>query len=98
VANNFVKKTLDVLLDAVKVELKISFVAGEIKFPVSDLAKQWWESKQRQSDLEAAIQRAEQKFIANYPDKKLVKILHGFPLYSEEDFKQIVAGLLTYVD
>lgn len=97
-ANDIARKTVDKFLEAVKLELKIPLVVGEIKFPVSDLAKQWWESKKRESDLEDAIQRSEQSFIAAYPDIKLAQILHDFPLYSEEDFKQVVAGLLTHLD
>jgi hypothetical protein len=97
-ANDPARKTLDKLFEVVQFNLKIPLVVAEINFPVSDLAKNWWESKKRDSDLEEAIQHAEQKFIAAYPDNKLAQILHDFPLYSEEEFKQVVAGLLTHLD
>ena len=96
--NDSAKKTLDTLFEVVQVNLKVPLGVARINFPVSDLAKNWWESKKRESDLEDAIQRAEQKFIAAYPDKKITQILHDFPLYSDEDNRKVIADLLTHLD
>ena len=54
-ANDSARKTLDKLFEVVQVNLKIPLGVAEINFPVSDLAKNWWESKKRESDLEDAI-------------------------------------------
>ena len=96
--NNSANKMLDKLFEVVQFNLKIPLVVAEINFPVSDLAKKWWESKKRQSDLEDAIQRAEQKFIAAHLDKKVAQILHDFPLYSDEEYRKVIADLLTHLD
>jgi len=94
---NFVQKTLDKLLEVVEVEFKIPLGFAEIKFPVTAHAKKWWKNKKSKLEVEKAIQRAEENFIAAHPSQKVAQMLHELPLYSEEEFKQVIAGLLTHL-
>ena len=95
---NFVRKTLDVLLEIVEVEFKVSLGFAEIKLPVTAHAKKWWGNKKNSLDIEKAIRRAEEKFEANYKNQRVAQMLHEFPLYSEEEFRKVVTGLLTHLD
>jgi hypothetical protein len=95
---NFVAKTLDTLLEVVEVEFKIPLGFAEIKFPVTAHAKEWWKNKKSQAEVEEAIQRAEESFVAAHPNEKLAQILHDFPLYAESDYKQVIFELLKHLE
>jgi len=94
---NFVQKTLSTLLEIVEVEFKIPLGFAEIKFPVTAHAKKWWKNKKSRLEVEKAIQRAEESFITAHPNQKVAQMLHELPLYSEEEFKDVIAGLLTHL-
>ena len=79
-AENFVQKTLDILLNVVEVELKIPLGFAEIKLPVTAHAKKWWKNKKSRLEVEHAIRRAEEKFVAAHPESKVAQILHDFPV------------------
>lgn len=97
-AENFVQRTLDTLLEVVEVEFKIPLGFAEIKLPVTDHVKKWWEDKKSRLEVEEAIRRAEEKFIAANPADRLAQILHDFPLYAEEDYRVVVFELLTHLE
>jgi len=92
---NFVHKTLDKLLEVIEVELKLPLGIAEVKMSPTAIAKEWRENQKKRSELESAIQRAEEKFTADHKDKKVAQMLHELPLHSEGEFKQVIAGLLT---
>ena len=94
---NFVHKTLDKLLDVIEVELKLPLGIAEVKMSPTQIAKDWRENQKKRTELENAIQRAEDKFIEKNKDNKIAQMLHEFPLYSEEEFKQVIANLLTHL-
>ena len=94
---NFVQKTLSTLLEFVEVEFKLQLGFAEIKFPVTAHAKKWWGNKKSRLEVEKAIQRAEEMFVAAHPNQKVAQMLHELPLYSGEEFKQVIAGLLTHL-
>jgi tetratricopeptide (TPR) repeat protein len=94
----FVRKTLDKLLEVVEVEFKIPLGIAEVKFSATEVAKNWWENKKSRLEVEAAIRRAEEKFIAAHPDNRLAQILHGFPLYSDEEYRNVILELLKHLD
>jgi hypothetical protein len=97
-AENFVTKTLDTLLEVVDIEFKIPLGFAEIKFPATSQAKEWWKNKKSRVEVEEAIRRAEENFIASHPTEKLAQILHEFPLYAENDYKKVVLELLKHLD
>ena len=97
-AENFVQKTLDTLLNIVEVEFKIPLGFAEIKLPVTAHAKKWWKNKKSRLEVEHAIRRAEEKFVAAHLESKVAQILHDFPLYSEKEFQNVIAELLTHLD
>ena len=94
----FAQKTLDKLLEVVDVEFKIPLGIAEIKFPATEVAKNWWENKKSRLEVEEAIQRAEEKFISAHPENRLAQILHDFPLYSDDEYRNVILGLLTHLD
>jgi hypothetical protein len=94
---NFVHKTLDKLLDVIEVELKLPLGIAEVKMSPTAIAKEWRENEKKRNELENAIQRAEEKFVAEHQDQKVAQMLHEFPLYSEDEYKQVIAGLLTHL-
>lgn len=96
-ADNFVQRTLDALLEVVEVEFKIPLGFAEIKFPVTAHAKKWWKNKKNRLELEQAIQRAEEKFIEANKDQRVAQMLRELPLYSEGEFKLVIANLLTHL-
>ncbi len=95
---NFVHKTLDKMLDIIEVELKIPLGIAEVKVSPTQIAKEWRENEKKRKDLENAIQRAEENFIAEHQDQKVAQMIRELPLYSEEEFKQIIASLLTHLN
>ena len=94
----FSTKVLDTLLKSVEVELKIPFIVGEVKFPVTNNAKDWWANEKLRIDLLNAIEAAEQKFIINHPDEKVAQMWDEFPLYLDEDFQKVIAQLVKHLD
>jgi hypothetical protein len=90
---------LDTLLKTVEVEFKVPLLGfGEIKFPVSEYAKEWWENEKAREDLLNTINVAEQNFVAENPENKAAQILHDFSLKNEEEFQRIIAELLNHLD
>ena len=67
---DFVHKTLDKLLDVIEVELKLPLGIAEMKMSPTAIAKEWRENEKKRNELENAIQRAEEKFIAEHEDQK----------------------------
>lgn len=96
--SNIVEKTLDTLLEIVEVEFKIPLGFAEIKLPVTAHAKKWWKNKKSRLEVEHAIRRAEEKFVAAHPESKVAQMLHEFPLHAEEEFRQVIAGILSHLD
>src|SRR5688572_6995980 len=94
---NFVRKTLDSLLDVIEVELKLPLGIAEVKMSPTAIAKEWRENQKKRSDLVNAIQRAEEKFVTDHKDQRVAQMLHELPLHSEEEFKQVIAELLTHL-
>jgi hypothetical protein len=94
---NFVHKTLDKLLDVIEVELKLPLGIAEVKMSPTQIAKEWRENEKKRNELENAIQRAEEKFTEANKDQKVAQMLHELPLYSDEEFKQVIANLLTHL-
>ena len=94
----FAQKTLEKLLEVVAVEFKIPLGVAEIKFPATEVAKNWWESKKSRLEIEDAIRRAEQAFIAANPENTLAQILHSFPLHSDEEYRTVILELLKHLD
>jgi tetratricopeptide (TPR) repeat protein len=97
VESNFVHKTLNSLLDVIEVELKLPLGIAEIKMSPTAIAREWRENQKKRSDLENAIQRAEDKFVTDHKDQKVAQMLHELPLHSEEEFKQVIEELLTHL-
>ncbi|HLA06253.1 MAG TPA: hypothetical protein VJ022_02335, partial [Anaerolineales bacterium] len=91
---NFVHKTLDKLLEVIEVELKLPLGIAEVKMSPTAIAKEWRENQKKRTKLENAIQRAEEKFVADHNDKKVAQMLRELPLHSEEEFRNVIAGLL----
>lgn len=90
---------LDTLLKTVEVEFKIPLLGfGEIKFPVSEHAKEWWKNEKAREDLLNAIDNAEQTFSSQYPDNKAAQLLKEFSLKNEEEFQRVIAELLNHFD
>jgi hypothetical protein len=94
----FAQKTLDKLLEVVEIEFKIPLGIAEIKVPATDVAKRWWENEKSRLEVVNAIRRAEQNFIAAHSDNRLAQILHDFPLYSDEEYKNVILELLKHLD
>ena len=94
---NFVHKTLDKMLDVIEVELKLPLGVAEVKMSPTQIAKEWRENQKKRNELENAIQRAEEKFTAEHQDQKVAQMIHELPLYSEEEFKQVIASLLIHL-
>jgi tetratricopeptide (TPR) repeat protein len=93
----FAQKTLDKLLKVIEVELKLPLGIAEVKFSPTEIAKEWREDQKKRSALENAIQRAEEKFIADHEDQNVAQILHQFPLHSETEYQEVIAELLTHL-
>lgn len=94
---NFVHKTLDKLLEVIEVELKLPLGIAEVKVKPTEIAKEWRENEKKRNELENAIQRAEEKFIKANKDQKVAQMLRELPLFSEGEFKQVIANLLTHL-
>ena len=95
----FSTTVLDTLLKTVEVEFKVPLLGfGEIKFPVSEYAKDWWKDEKAREELLQAIETAEDKFVSHYPDNKAAQILRDFSLRNEEDFQKVIAELLNHLD
>ena len=95
----FSTAVLDTLLKTVEVEFKVPLMGfGEIKFPVSEYAKEWWKNERAREDVQNAIEAAEQKFIIQHKDNKAAQILRDFSLKNEEEFQRVIAELLNHLD
>lgn len=94
---NFVHKTLDKLLDVIEVELKLPLGIAEVKMSPTAIAKEWRENEKKRNELENAIQRAEERFVADHKEQKVAQMLREFPLHAEDEFRQVIAGLLTHL-
>lgn len=95
----FSTTVLDTLLKTVEVEFKVPLLGfGEIKFPVSEHAKEWWKNEKARGELLNAINVAEQKFVSENPENKAAQILHDFSLKNEEEFQKVIAELLNHLD
>jgi hypothetical protein len=94
---NFVHKTLDKMLDVIEVELKLPLGIAEVKMSPTKIAKDWRENEKKRNELQNAIQRAEEKFVAEHQDRKVAQMIRELPLHSEEEFKQVIASLLTHL-
>lgn len=95
----FSKTVLDTLLKTVEVEFKVPLLGfGEIKFPVSEHAKEWWKNEKAREDLQNAIEAAEQKFVTQHKDNKAAQLLREFSLKNEKEFQRIIAELLNHLD
>ena len=95
---SFVTKTLDKMLDIIEVELKLPLGIAEVKMSPTEIAKEWRENEKKRNELADAIKRAEEKFIEANPDNRVAQMLHELPLYAEDDFKKVVAELLTHLN
>jgi tetratricopeptide (TPR) repeat protein len=95
----FSTAVLDTLLKTVEFEFKVSLLGfGEIKFPVSEHAKEWLKNEKAREDLLNAINVAEQRFVAENPKNKAAQILHDFSLKNEKEFQRVIAELLNHLD
>jgi tetratricopeptide (TPR) repeat protein len=95
---HFVQETLDKLLEVVEVEFKIPLGIAEIKFPAAEAAKRWWGNEKSRAEVETAIRRAEEKFIAAHTENRLAQILHDFPLYADAEYRNVILELLKHLD
>lgn len=98
-SRTFSTAVLDTLLKTVEVEFKVPLLGfGEIKFPVSEHAKEWWKNEKAREDLQNAIEAAEQKFITQHKDNKAAQLLREFSLKNEKEFQRIIVELLNHLD
>jgi tetratricopeptide (TPR) repeat protein len=97
-SGKFSKRIFDTLLNALEVEFKIQLGVVEIKLPIGNHAKKWWENKKASEELLVAIQSAEEKFVRENPNNKAAQILHDFSLKDEKDFQAVVAQLMYHLD
>ena len=95
---NFSGNFFEKLLDLFEVEFKIPLGFAEIKLKASDPAKEWWKSKRARSQLKRVMRKAEDQFRADHPGDRVAQILYSFPLYAENDFQEVITGLLTNLD
>lgn len=95
----FSRTVLDTLLKTVELEFKVPLLGfGEIKFPVSEYAKDWWKNEKAREDLKNAIEVAEQKFIAQHKDNKAAQLLREFSLKNEKEFQIVITEFLNHFD
>lgn len=92
----FSTAVLETLLKTVEVEFKVPLLGfGEIKLPISQYAKEWWENEKSREDLLRAIEAAELKFIQHNRDNKAAQLLEEFSLKNEEEFQKVIAELIN---
>ena len=97
-AEKFSGNFFDKLLDSLELDFRIPLGIAEITLHVSDPAKKWWKSGRSRRELRQALRRSEEKFLSKHPGNAVAQILHDFPLYEKEDFRQVVASLLSNLD
>ncbi len=87
------------ILELLTVEFKLNLGFVEIKLPFNDFVKKWWKYRRIRKQLKNALLLAEQKYLKTNPEKKVAQILlQDLPLSANEDFCQVVMGLLTHLD